>query len=163
MESAAEDLSKIPAEARSFRNQFKSLYLSTASTNGIPTASYAPFVQLSELQFGIYISELAAHTQNLLNNPIASVLFIEAEDYATQLFARKRLVYSCDAILHARDGEIFQTAMEAFKQRFPAIMTQLEKMKDFHMFTLDVTRASYVTGFAEAYEFKASKPSNSVG
>jgi heme iron utilization protein len=53
----------------------QTLLLSTASTKGVPDISYAPFVRDNAGIFYIYVSELAGHTVNLLNNPLASLLF----------------------------------------------------------------------------------------
>lgn len=154
MEAVVDELAEIASEAREFRDQFQTIHLSTATLSGMPTASYAPFVQLQENQFGIYISELAAHTHNVLNNPKASVLFIEPEEKAKQLFARKRLAYTCDATLHRRNSDTFTLVMDAMKVRFKGIMEHLEKMQDFHIVTLSASHASYVRGFAQAYEFE---------
>lgn len=150
---AADALNEISKEAREFRDSFYSLQLATASINGTPNASYAPFVQLSETQFGIYISELAVHTQNLLSNPRASVMFIEPEDPSGQHFSRKRLVYQCDAIEHDRGTDAFDLVINALTERFTGKMELLVQLKDFHAFTLNATHASYVRGFAQAYEF----------
>ena len=57
----------------------QTLLLSTASANGIPDISYAPFVRDQEGLFYIYVSHMACHTANLLNNPLASILFIRPE------------------------------------------------------------------------------------
>jgi putative heme iron utilization protein len=154
MEAVVDDLADIASEAREFRDQFKSIQLSTATLGGTPTASYAPFVQLQENQFGIYISELAAHTHNLVDNPKASVLFIESEEKTKQLFARQRLAYTCDATLHSRDSDTFLLVIDAMKARFKGIMEHLEKMQDFHVVTLNASHASYVRGFAQAYQFE---------
>ena len=73
----------------------QTLLLSTASTNGVPDISYAPFVRDQAGAFYIYVSEMACHTVNLLNNPQASLLFIQAESEARNLFARERAVLNC--------------------------------------------------------------------
>lgn len=54
----------------------QTLLLSTASANGVPDISYAPFVCNHAGIFYIYVSEMTFHTANLLDNPQASILFI---------------------------------------------------------------------------------------
>lgn len=148
------DLIKISTEAREFRDSFQTLQIASADHKGRPTASYAPFVQLDEDKFGIYISELATHSQNLTENPFASIMFIEPEAQTTQLFARKRLVYSCKAARYARNSSEFTQVMDALKQRFPETMGFLESMHDFNVFIFSAHHASFVKGFAQAFEFE---------
>ena len=91
--STQSDLSfaEVQLEARTFPQAFESLVLATADAEGHPHASYAVYVADEIGCFHIYISALAAHTQNLLARPVASVLFIEDESRARYLFGRRRL------------------------------------------------------------------------
>ena len=73
----------------------QTLLLSTASANCVPDLSYAPFVRDQAGCFYIFVSELAGHTANLLNNPQASVMFIRQESETRNLFARERAVFNC--------------------------------------------------------------------
>jgi heme iron utilization protein len=80
-----------------FPAQFKSVVLGTCSAAGDPQASYAPCVTDAERNIYIFVSGLSAHTQNLADTGKASALFIEDEAQTPQIFARKRLSYSCTA------------------------------------------------------------------
>lgn len=153
MNLTKDQLTNVPLEARAFRNQFQTLHLATSTADGSPMASYTPFVQLEENQFSIYVSELSAHTQNLIANPRASILFIEPEENIKQAFARRRLVYSCQVERVARDSEQFNNVITEMKDKFNGIMQVLESLKDFHAFTLIAKQATYIKGFAQAYEF----------
>ena len=146
------DLPAILAEARAFHEGFATLMLATVSACGDPVASYAPYVVDNEGCFHVYISELAAHTANLAANGKASVLFIEDEGQATQLFARKRLTCACLAEEVERDSPLFLDVMSRFEHRHGNIIGVLRGLRDFHLFRLRPTRATYVRGFGEAFE-----------
>lgn len=75
-----------------FPGQFQSIILSTVSPEGLPDASYAPFVMNERKQLYLFVSGLSAHTRNLLKVPQASVMFIEDEGKTSQIFARCRLI-----------------------------------------------------------------------
>lgn len=146
-------LENIAEEARSFRDGFRTLHLATCSASGVPTASYAPFAPSARESFFIYVSELAAHTPNLRAGRAPSVLFIESEQDATHLFARRRLTYSCDVRHLPRNGPGFVEAMDALSARFGEFMHYLRSLTDFHAFELVPRHGAYVRGFAQAYEF----------
>lgn len=83
----------------------QTLLLSTASVSGVPDLSYAPFVRDQAGCFYIFVSELAAHTANLLANLRTSVMFIRTESESRNLFARERAVFNCKAREISRHGE----------------------------------------------------------
>jgi putative heme iron utilization protein len=145
-------LDAIGAEARAFRDAFMTLHLATCTAAAQPVASYAPYALSADGGFYIYVSELAAHTENLKALRETSVLFIEAERDAEHLFARKRLTYTC-AVTHLPRGEApFERALDALALRFGDFIAYLRTLKDFHAFELCPRHASYVRGFAQAFE-----------
>jgi putative heme iron utilization protein len=144
-------LPDILAEARRFRTSFDSLLLATASREGQPHASYAPYVLGDQGTMWVYLSELAVHTDNLLTAPCASVLFIEDERSAQHLFARKRLTCDCQVESVPRGTEIWECLMDRFIEKHGQFMTMLKGLEDFHLFSLMPISAVYVRGFAQAY------------
>ncbi len=67
------DLTSIELEALSLNYQelvatSQTLMLSTASIDGIPDISYAPFVRGPDGAFYIFVSKLTSHSINLLRN-----------------------------------------------------------------------------------------------
>lgn len=64
--------------ARCFHRVYDSVLMATATEDGEPVASYAPYLEHGG-DFYVYVSDLAAHTQNLKRNPRASLMFIEDE------------------------------------------------------------------------------------
>lgn len=141
------------AECAAFPDRFRSLLLATASKAGEPNASYAPYLR-DGTDFIIYVSELAAHTHNLRDTGKASVFFIENEDQADNLFARRRLTFRCSASIVPRGTEAFARLIAALEARFGSTMRQLKDMTDFHLVRLTPHKATYVAGFARAFSLE---------
>jgi putative heme iron utilization protein len=152
MSNAPKKLEEIGPEVEDFLQKFKTLHLATADNNGTPTATYAPFALDENSNFIIYVSELAAHTANLFRKKPISVLLIESEQDAAHIFARKRLTYRCDIDIIARESPAFEDAMDLMQDRFGEFVEFIKNMKDFHAFRLIPKQATYVRGFAQAYE-----------
>jgi putative heme iron utilization protein len=145
------DPGKIAEDFHVFAQQFRSLLLATASKDGTPEASYAPFYKDGR-DFCIYISELSRHTANLAANPRASVLLIENEQDAGHLFARRRLTYQCRCEEVVRATEPFERTMDAFETHFGNFIGMIRKLEDFHLYRLTPITGTYVAGFARAFE-----------
>jgi len=129
----------------------QTLLLSTASANGIPDISYAPFVRDHAGLFYIYVSEMACHTANLLNNPQASALFIRPESASSNLFARERAVLNCSVKEIMRDDEIYSDRIQALQDKFGEVVSLLRSLSDFHLFALRPESGRYVIGFGRAF------------
>lgn len=139
------------AEFHAFNQQFNSVMLATVNAEGFADASYAPTLQLNG-RFYIYISALAAHTQNVLHKPAASLLFIEPETPAN-LFRRQRSMIRCRAEPIARETQAWAQLMDRFEQVLGKMMRTLRELTDFHLIELTPTQATYVRGFAQTYHF----------
>ena len=150
------DLSHLNTEAWSFALQQQTVQLATCSAQGLPEASYAPYVE-RERQLYIYISEIARHYANLAGSGRCAALFIESEAEAKTPFARQRLALQCSAQEVARGSEAFEQVMALFRERFGKMMNVLEPMQDFHLYQLTPSQGSYVTGFARAYRMSGDK------
>jgi putative heme iron utilization protein len=137
-------------ECRKFPEQFKSLHLATCNAIGEPEASYAAYVERDGLYY-VYTSELSSHTANLAANGRCSVLFIESEEQAKHLFARRRLTLQCTAIECHRDNPEFEPLMDVFAQKFGSFMEMMRQLTDFHLYQLSPISGGYVSGFAQAY------------
>jgi heme iron utilization protein len=149
-------------EALAFlRENIKTLQLGTVSGVGAPDCSVAPWVPATVGAVGvsaalyIYVSELSAHTANMRGNGRASALLIEDETTAAHLLARRRLTLHCTAEFLGREHLEFSGAMAAFRTRFGAVMTQLERMHDFHLVRLTPQAGRLVAGFGQAYDVDA--------
>ena len=129
----------------------QTLLLSTASTSGVSDISYAPFVRDHAGVFYIYVSEMACHTVNLLNNPQASLLFIRSESESRNLFARERAVLNCSVREISRDDAIYADRIQALQDKFGEVVSLLRSLSDFHLFALRPENGRYVVGFGRAF------------
>lgn len=145
---------KVAGEARQFLRGFRSLLMATVSAEGVPDASYAPFVRMEDNAFYIYVSNLSRHTANLAANPRVSILFIEGEDQAEELFARKRLSFDCRHREIARDSAHWHGIIRVFAAKFGEIMALIEPLTDFRLFRMEPEEGVYVRGFAQAYRLR---------
>ena len=136
---------------QSFPGQFGSVVLGTASSEGMPQASYAPCVMDDDKNIYVFVSGLSAHTQNLTATGQASALFVEDESKTQQLFARKRLSYDCKAILLDRDDEAWGAIAQKFLSRFGNIVEVMMGLPDFRIFQLKPQSGRFVLGFGKAY------------
>lgn len=130
----------------------ETLQLATLGDDGVPHASYAPYVREEE-RFYILISEAAHHCGYLMCHDRCSVMFIEDETAAGQIFARKRVSLECRAATVPRDDPSFTHHTGLLERRFGAIVPMLLQMKDFHLFELLPQSGEAVFGFGEAYRF----------
>jgi heme iron utilization protein len=148
--SQSPDLHAVMDECRKFPELFQSLHLATCNAAGEPEASYAAYVAHEESYY-VYTSELSAHTANLAASGCCSVLFIESEEQAKHLFARRRLTLQCAALECHRDTPEFEVLMDMFVQKFGGFMAMMRKLADFHLYQLRPRSGGFVAGFAQAY------------
>ncbi len=143
-------LEQVLTEFHEFNSSHSSVILGTVNKDGNADASYAPVLQ-KDHQYYVYISELAVHTPNLLNHLNVSLLFIEPEDKARNLFKRKRSSIRAEAETISRDSTEFANIMDDYTKAFGKIMRNLSQSKDFHLFKLTPKHATFVRGFGQAY------------
>ncbi|WP_096087373.1 HugZ family protein [Agaribacterium haliotis] len=144
---------RLSEEILEFIHSRKSLQLASLSKNQEAYASYAPFA-LGDNCIYVLLSDIAVHAINLKANPKASILIIEDEDSAEQLFARKRVNYSVEAkhIAHESDG--WQQGIDTLADRLGPTSRHLSTLSDFKLFSLTVNTGRYVKGFGKAYALK---------
>ena len=146
------DIAAIRREALDFRCGFKTVVLATSSIDGEPEASYTPCVMDNEGRIYIYISRLARHTRHLLSNRRASLLWIENEEAARNLFARRRLSLECDATEVSRGSEQAEQILDQMEQELDKTVSVLRTLGDFHLFRLTPAQGVYVQGFGKAFD-----------
>jgi putative heme iron utilization protein len=150
-----DQLKKAQVEYEKFPTEFTSIMMSTVSQEGIPDASYAPFIIDDDKNIYIYVSGLATHTQNIHNHPFVSVLFIEDEVKTKQIFARRRLNFNCTANLVERETEKWQQIVDKFQIRFGELISTLRSLPDFRIFQLIPKNGRFVIGFGAAYNISS--------
>ena len=147
-------------EYQKFLTKFHSLHLSTINEGGRPVSSYAPFVVDHNNNFYIYISTLASHTSNLVNDGRAGIMIIEPEEQAENIFARKRVTFDCDVEVLERDSEDWLKIMFMFDDCVGDLMQKLRLLTDFYLIRLKPNSGLFVKGFGKAYEISGSRMDN---
>ncbi len=149
------DINRVTELYQTFPQQFRSIILSTASADGIPQASYAPFLIDDDKTLYVYVSGLSVHTENLKQTGRASVLLIEDEAETKEIFARRRLTYECVASPLPRDTPQWQTLIDRFEQTFGQVIGLMKGLPDFQLFQLQPQGGQFVIGFGAAYRVNA--------
>lgn len=141
---------RLSTEVIDFIHSRKSLQLATQGEEGAPYASYAPFAVGEDCLY-VLLSEIAVHGVNLQKNSRASVLIVEDEDTAGELFARIRVNYSVNAELLEHESEDWQVALSCLIERHGERPSNLSQLRDFKMFRLVPAGGRYVKGFGRAF------------
>ncbi len=150
-----EDPVELQQRARALRDRHDHLLLATADARGEPQIGTVPYLLDEDDAFCIYVSELAAHTRNLMVRPRTSVLFAQPEAEMRNPFARRRLVLQCRA--QRLDGAAAERRLERMEARFGQTLGLLRRLPDFHLFRLEVESGRYVEGFGRAWTVRGNE------
>ncbi len=132
----------------------QTLLLASRAADGHADISYAPYLS-SDGKFYIFVSELAKHTQNLLRHPKTSVMFIEPENQAANVFARQRLTLECQVQEITRIDPHHDAILEAMAAKFGEIFDLLRSLPDFHLLALTPAQGQFVAGFGKTFAVDA--------
>ena len=105
----------------------------------------------------------ARHARNLQQVPKVSLMLIEDENGARELFARKRLTFDAVAEVVARDDVRWEKAIAALEGRFGEIVRGLSNLKDFVLFRLKPEQGLFVKGFGQAFRVSGDEPDRQGG
>lgn len=147
------DIELAQQEYEQFLSSFNSLILGSCSLSGEAEASYAPFIR-HNAEFYVYVSDLAAHTNNLLSTGQASVLLIEPELSAQSIFARKRASFNVSVREVSRETSEWHQVMSRFYDQFGGIAKLIASLGDFHLLALLPRSGRFVRGFSQAYALR---------
>lgn len=145
-----EKTSKLQKEVDRLWQDCATLLMATAGGASGPEASLAPFWRSASHVY-IYVSELAAHTRNLLQFGHAGVMLLAPDSERSNAFARRRLSFRATALGVARDELIWQQALDGLETRFGSTVNLIRPLRDFHLVRLTPVDGTYVRGFAQAY------------
>lgn len=148
-------------EVVEFIHSRKSLMLSTVKEDGSPYASYAPFA-IGDECFYVLLSEIAIHATNLQHTPLASVLIIQDEDAADELFARIRVNYAVSAEHIEFESELWDHGIGVLAERHGKRINDLSQLADFKLFKLKPTGGRFVKGFGRAYSLEGGTLSSEI-
>jgi heme oxygenase (biliverdin-IX-beta and delta-forming) len=132
-------------------NGMQSLQLSTVGVDGIPHCSYTPYLHRAPSSFYIFVSQLAAHTRHLLANRTVAIMIIADEQSTSQIFARPRVTYLCEAKRIAPDSPEYESVLDDYQERHGKMAGLLRQLPDFVLFHLHTKSGQFVMGFGKAY------------
>jgi putative heme iron utilization protein len=138
-------------EMREFQSAFRSVLMATVNQDGVPEASYAPYVTNDDGSYYVFVSGLARHTRDFQETGHVSLQFIENEDSAQNLFARRRLTLLCDVSAIPRESPVREEILEHFTENFGRLINTLCGLSDFQLFRLTPRCGLYVRGFGQAF------------
>jgi putative heme iron utilization protein len=131
--------------------------LGTINDDGTPFVSMVPYaVEPTLACIVIHVSALAAHTRNLAERPVVSLLVMQGEVLAEPVHALPRVTLDLRATALESGSEPWQACRAAYLRRFPEAepMTQLP---DFRFLALEVKGARQVAGFGAARSIDADE------
>jgi len=134
------------------QSRISSLVMATIDRDFLPRASYAPYVKEESGSFYVYLSRLSDRTTDLIGNPVLSIMLIEDVSEATQIFARMRISYLCDAEIVDREDPAYERILDRFTQNFGNVVNLLRSLPDFVLFELKPRCGRFVMGFGQAYD-----------
>lgn len=156
------ELETVIVEYQNFPAQFESAVVATANSEGIPHASYAPFVMDADKNFYIFVSELANHASNLKATGKTSFLLIEDEAKSKNIFGRKRLTFECSATQIERATQEWNRIADMLQERFGSIVETLRNLGDFQIFKITPQEGLFVIGFGGAYKISGDDLNNLI-
>ena len=131
--------------------EMRSLQLSTIGEDGVPHCGYTPYLHQTPNSFYIFVSQLAAHTRNLLANKTVAIMIIADEQSTSQIFARTRVHYLCEAKRIAPDHSDYEPVLDDYEQLHGKTAGLLRQLQDFILFQLKPQSGQFVMGFGQAY------------
>ena len=129
----------------------RSLQLSTVGADGLPHCGYTPYLHRTPDSFYIFVSQLAAHTRNLLVNKTVAIMIIADEQATSQIFARARVNYLCEAKRIDSENPDYGPVLDDYQQRHGKMAGLLRQLPDFVLFQLQPISGQFVMGFGKAY------------
>ncbi|WP_373779050.1 heme utilization protein HutZ [Glaesserella sp.] len=142
---------RLGPEIQEFKQQMKTILLSTVDAQGNPNVSYAPFV-INNGEYQVLISIVARHARNLLEVPKVSLMLIEDERQSREIFARRRLTFDATARLVERNTDEWENAIYALKNRHGKTISNLSQLADFKLFSFKPEKGLFVKGFGQAFQ-----------
>ncbi len=145
-----------PVEAlAALKASVNTVQLATLGDDGLPHTGYAPFI-LDGVDIIIFVSQLALHTRDLLANGKVSVMLIDDESKAREIFARTRVSYQCEASVVAPDSTSYVPLLDALQARHGKMIGLLRQLPDFVLFRLSPNAGQFVMGFGQAFKLSGA-------
>ena len=117
---------------------------------GEPFVSMVPFaIEPKSGKLIIHVSTLAAHTKHMLENARVSLMVMAAPSPDVSAQATPRVTIQGTAAQLDKASIEYEEAKAVYVERFPQSL-DLFGFADFSLFTIAVTSARFVAGFAQA-------------
>ena len=116
---------------------------------GVPFVSMVTYAAARDGSLILHVSRLAAHTQDMLDNPDVSLLITESEAAGKMPQALARVTVQGRAKMLDRDSEKYTDAREIYLSRFPDAAPLFE-FADFSIFVIEPVSARVIAGFGQA-------------
>lgn len=120
---------------------------------GKPLVTMTPFAvsQVAGQEgFLIHVSQLSAHTRDMMQSADVSLMIMEPEGAADSVLATPRVTVACTAYRVERESAEWENLARAYLDAIPDALPLLD-FADFHFFLLDPQSARFVAGFAQAF------------
>ena len=151
LKQMSEEFDTAQNEMRTLLERVRSAILASVDSKAQPLSSYAPVWVDDDRRFHVYISSLAKHTSQIKRSGLASVMIIEDESEADNLFARKRLTVDCRVEVVDRNTEDWEATMGRMEKRLGETVSSLKGLTDFDLIRLIPSEGRLVLGFGRAY------------
>ena len=141
-----------PAYAQTLRELLRTQQVAALGTlhKGQPYVSMVPFAMLpGGAGFVIHVSQLAAHTKDMLLSPHVSLLVVAPPTPDVSAQALARITIQGRAVQYADVAEGHAAAKAAYLSRFPQ-SAGLFSFADFSLFAIWPDSIRFVGGFAQA-------------
>jgi putative heme iron utilization protein len=131
--------------------------LATTSVSGHVDNSYCPYVYHNNALY-IFISELAAHTQNLKHTKNCASLI--TSNATLNPFTRPRISLRHSAQVISRDTPNRHVVLAQLESKLGNTVALLRTLPDFQLVELKILQGTYIEGFGKAYAFEGDQFSN---
>ena len=121
---------------------------------GVPFVSMVTYAAAKDGSLILHVSRLAAHTQDMLDNPDVSLLITESEAVGKMPQALARVTVQGRAKMLDRDSQEHTDAREIYLSRFPDAASLFE-FADFNIFIIEPVSARVIAGFGQAVTISA--------
>ena len=129
---------------------------------GLPFVSMVTYAVARDGSFILHVSGLAAHTQDMLDNPEVSLLITESEAAGKLPQALARVTVQGRTEMLDRESEKHTDAREVYLSRFPDAAPLFE-FSDFNIVIIKPMSARVIAGFGQAITMTGDDFSTTVG
>ena len=147
------------SEATALRSLLENQQVAALATlhKGEPAVSMVPYALLPQGQgLVIHVSQLAAHTKDMLANPAVGVLVVATPTPAIPVQALPRVSIQGQARQCLSSAPEYSQASQLYLSRFPQ-SEQMFGFADFSLFVITIHSARFVGGFAQAASVTAER------